>query len=226
MSLVHLIELYYCCLILLQIVIIILVEVHRHPLPSCLQVRITVYLIPVETISRLRSIGPTSYRLYSFFSSIAMHSNLWVVDSGASSHFFAVREDFITLNPSDLGIVSGISIRERGHGSCKMTLVDSIGRECTVTLNGVLYVPDLALGSNGNYLRLLSVLVATNRGCRFEFTQSGDRLWTPEGSAFELIKSKGLVWLPTIQSSKVTVPKASLSKHTYYERRYPLHEGI
>jgi hypothetical protein len=84
-------------------------------------------------------------------------------------------------------------------------------------LNGVLYVPDLVIKSNGNYLQNLSVPVATNKGCRFEFTQFGNMLWTPEGSAFEMIKSKGLVWLPTIQPSMVTVPKALLSKHMDYD---------
>ena len=32
-----------------------------------------------------------------------------------------------------------------------------------------------------------------------------------------MIKSKGLVWLPTIQPSMATVPKALLSKHTDYD---------
>ena len=112
-----------------------------------LQVVIT---ISVEIISRLRSIGPSTYRFSSYFSSVAMHSNLWVVDSGASSHFSVVREYFITLSPSDSGIVSGISTRVRGHRICKLTLVDPSGRKCTITLNGVLYVPDFALRSNGN----------------------------------------------------------------------------
>ena len=130
-----------------------------------------------------------------------MHSSLWVVDSRSSSHFSAVREDYLTLNPSDTGAVSGISVRVRGHGTCKLTLVDSTCRKCIVTLYGVLYVPDLALRFNGNYLRLLSVLVATIRGYRFEFTLSSDRLWTPEGSVFEMVRSKGLVRLPTIKPS-------------------------
>jgi hypothetical protein len=50
-----------------------------------------------------------------------------------------------------------------------------------------------------------------------KFTQSCDRLWTPEGNAFEMIKSKGLVWLPTTQPSMVIVPKALLSKHMDYD---------
>ena len=71
----------------------------------------------VETISRLLSIGPIAYRFYGYFLSVAMHSTLWVVDSGASLHFFDVREDFITLSPSDTGTVSRISVRLRGHGT-------------------------------------------------------------------------------------------------------------
>ncbi len=105
----------------------------------------------------------------------------------------------------------------RGHGTCKLSLVDQAGIRCTVTINGVFYVPNRALGSNGSYLRLLSVPVATNRGCRFEFTQSGDKLWTPEGSVFEMIKSKGLVWLPIVKHFVITVFTSLLSKQADYE---------
>jgi len=147
-----------------------------------------------------------------------MHSNLWAVDSGASSHFFAVREDFISFHSSNTGKVSGLSTRVRGHGTCKLTLVDLAGRKCTVTLNGVLYDPDLALRSNGNYLRLSSVRVAASRGYMFEFTQSSDKLWTPEGSVFEMVRSKEIVWLPTIKPYVVLVSTTLLSKHhTIYE---------
>jgi hypothetical protein len=110
-----------------------------------------------------------------------MSSNVWVVDSGASAHFSAVREDFISLDLEDSGTVSGISVRVRGRGTCRLTLIDNTGRKCIVTLHKVLFVPDLAHKSNGQYCRLLSVPVATNRGCKFEFTKSGDKLWTPEG---------------------------------------------
>jgi len=146
-----------------------------------------------------------------------MHSKLWVVDSGASAHFSVDQEYFITLNLSDSGIVSGISVRVRGHGACKLTLVDSTGKRCNVELDGAVYIRDLALRSNSEYLSLLSVPLATNRGCMFEFTQLGDRLWTPEGSVFEMAKSRGLVWLPTIKQPMVTVPTPLLSKQPYYD---------
>ena len=120
----------------------------------------------------------------------------------------------------DSRIVSWISVRVRGHGTCKRTLVDLADKRCIVSLTGVLYVPDLALGSNGNYLRLLSALVATNKGCRLEFTQPGDILWTPEGSVFEMVKSIGLVWLPTVKQFVVTIPTTVLSKQTNYDTIY------
>ena len=87
----------------------------------------------------------------------------------------------------------------RNTSACKLTLVDLVGRRYIVPLDGVLYVPGLALKSNGNYLHLLSVPVATGRGCKFEFTQPGDKLWTTEGSVFEMIKSKSLASLPIVK---------------------------
>jgi hypothetical protein len=144
----------------------------------CLTLSRDVITLFVENVPRLRSIVSIAHRVSSSIN-YYVHSTLWVVDSGASSHFSVVREYFITLSLLDSGTLYGISVRVRGYGTCKPTLVDTLGRRCTVTLNGVFYVPDLALRANGNYLRLLSVTVATNRGCRFEFTLTCDILWTP-----------------------------------------------
>jgi hypothetical protein len=83
-----------------------------------------------------------------------MSSTVWVVDSGASAHFSDVREDFITLDLVDSGIVAGISVRVRGHRTCQLTLIDPTSRKCIITLDKVLFVPSLALRSNGNYHRL------------------------------------------------------------------------
>jgi hypothetical protein len=143
-----------------------------------------------------------------------MSSTVWVVDSGASAHFSVVREDFITLNLVYSGSVAGIYVRVRGHWTCQLTLIYPTGRKCIVTLGKVLFVPDLARISNGNYHRMLSVLVATNRGCRFEFTQSGDKLWTPKGRSFDMIRSNGLVWLPTVEASMEPLHFVLLSKQT------------
>jgi hypothetical protein len=62
--------------------------------------------------------------------------------------------------------------------------------------------------------------MATNRGCKFEFTQSGDILWTPDGSVLERIQSKGLVWLPSIKNSVVIVNTILSSKHENYDTIY------
>ena len=122
-----------------------------------------------------------------------MSSSVWVVNKGASAHFSAVREDFITLDLEDSGTISGIFVRVHGRGTCRLTLIDPTGRKCIVTLDKVLFVPDLALRSNGQYRRLLSVPVATDRGCGFEFPKAGDKLWTLEGKQCNMIRSNGLV---------------------------------
>ena len=46
-------------------------------------------------------------------------------------------------------------------GTCQLTLIDPTRKKCIVTLDKVLFVLDLALRSNGQYRRLLSVPVAT-----------------------------------------------------------------
>ena len=95
---------------------------------------------------------------------------MWVLDSGASAHFSDVREDFITLDLEDSETVSRISVHVRGRGTCQLTLIDPTGKKCIVTVDKVLFALDLALISNGQYRRLLSVPIATKRGCKFEFT--------------------------------------------------------
>ncbi len=48
----------------------------------------------------------------------------------------------------------------------------------------------------------------------FEFTQSHDTFWTPEGKPFNMIRSNGLVWLPTVKTSALPPTSAFLSKQT------------
>ena len=156
MFLVHSSELYYCSLALVHVVFtmsLLLVEAVLMALTKLLCQSESQLTYKARLIISLDSGLLVLHHIdYTYFSSVVMHSNLWVVDNGASSHFFAVREDFITLSPSESGTVLGISIRVRRHGSCKLILVDSAGRESTISLNGVLYFPDLALRSNDNYL--------------------------------------------------------------------------
>ena len=69
-----------------------------------------------------------------------MSFTVWIVDNGASAHFSAVREDFITLDFVDSRIVSGIFVRVRGHGTCQLTLIDPTCKKCIVTLDKVLFI--------------------------------------------------------------------------------------
>jgi len=70
-----------------------------------------------------------------------------------------------------------------------LVLINSPIKRCIVTLNGVIYVLDLTLKSNGSSQLLLSVLVATNIACMFEFPRACDKLWTPEGQPFGMVKA-------------------------------------
>jgi len=141
-----------------------------------------------------------------------MKSMQWVVDSGASALFSAARENFVTLILSESGNVAGISVLVRGRGTCKLTMINSSGHKCIVTLKGALYILDLNLRSNRNFLCLLSVPVATSKGCKFSFSRTIDTLWTPEGHALGMFKSNGQMWLSTINQFLGLTPSTLLSK--------------
>ena len=68
---------------------------------------------------------------------------------------------------------------------------DTAGKSVKITLKNVLYVPDLSSISNGNYLRLLSVRLATSVGVRCSFAIDDN------GISIPLARSRGFVWLPT-----------------------------
>ena len=121
----------------------------------------------------------------------------WVVDSGASRHFSAVKSDFIDLDLRDMGNVSGIDCEAKGIGTIATTIVDTNGVPRRVTFRDVLYVLGLEHRSRGGYQRLMSVPRGTENDCLFKFAKSGDTL-TYDGADYSLIRKHGLVWLPTV----------------------------
>jgi len=81
-----------------------------------------------------------------------------VVDSGAIRHYSFIASDFVDINlRDDLGRVTGIDCPIHIVGSVPVVTVNSTGKPTLFTLVEVLYVPDLAQRSGGQYLRLLSV---------------------------------------------------------------------
>jgi hypothetical protein len=60
----------------------------------------------------------------------------------------------------------------------------------------VFYVPSLANRSDGNYLRLMSVRLADKTGYGFIFSNDSDLLEHDNDTQFDLVRSRGLSWLP------------------------------
>jgi hypothetical protein len=133
-----------------------------------------------------------------------------VVDNGASRHFSANESDFTDLRatPSDHH-VSGIDCKIKGVGSIVISVLDNNGRCVKINLENVLYVPGLATKSNGHYQRLMSVNLATQKGCRFSFAKHVDFLLTANGTVIRLARHNGLVWLSDYEASNN--PKTPIS---------------
>ena len=85
-----------------------------------------------------------------------------MVDSGARRHFSANASDFTDLMPTSSDHhVSGIDNKIKGVGNIVLSVLDNNGLCVKINLENVLYVHGLATKSNGHYLRLLSVNLAT-----------------------------------------------------------------
>jgi hypothetical protein len=85
----------------------------------------------------------------------------WVVDSGASRHFYCVASYFTSLKIDDqLGTISGINCKIEGSGNISFFVYGRLGKSVHMNLNNVLFVPSLASRSGGSYLRLVRVRVA------------------------------------------------------------------
>jgi hypothetical protein len=150
----------------------------------------------------------------------------WVVDSGASRHCSAELSDFDQISyPSGMGIISGINCEIKGLGSVSLLVLDKSGRTITMLLKNVLYVPDLSARSNGVYLRLMSVRLATVAGYKCSFASNEDLIEHPNGVAIKLVRHRGLIWLPNPPlAATVLVAQSSISRDLIHRRTGHLHE--
>jgi hypothetical protein len=116
--------------------------------------------------------------------------------------FSANASDFtdLRLTSSDHH-VTGIDFKIKGVGSIFLNVLDNNGLCVKINLENVLYVPGLATKSNGHYLRLLNVNLATQKGSRFSLAKHDDFLLTADGSVIRLARHNGLVWLPDYGAS-------------------------
>jgi hypothetical protein len=125
---------------------------------------------------------PIVLSLLVFLAALLVHdvasSILWVVDSGASSHYSFVLSNFIDYESRDeLGIVFGINSRSLGIDNIFVsTVIDSNDGPANFTLLNALYVLDLSQRSVGAYLHLLGVRLVADAGFDFTFSANSDSL--------------------------------------------------
>ncbi len=82
-----------------------------------------------------------------------------------------------------MGTVRGINCKIQGSGNVTLNTIDRTKRSIKITLKNVLYVLDLSSRSNGNYLRLLGVRLATVGGFRCSFAADKDSLENGQGTS-------------------------------------------
>jgi hypothetical protein len=124
-----------------------------------------------------------------------------------------------------VGTVSGIDCKVEGVGDIEVTTSNSKGHPVSVTLKDVLFVPELRERSKGIYLRLLSVRKATQIGCHCSFSKDEDTLDLLTGPPVILIRSRGLVWLPTYQRATALPASPTITRDLIHRRCGHLHEA-
>ena len=143
----------------------------------------------------------------------------WVVNSGASRHCYAEASDFDSLSVhNEMGNVSRIHCKIKGSGSVTLTTPDQKSRIVKIALKDVLHVQDLSSSSNGNYLRPLSVRLATLGGFRCSFAFDRDLLENDRVASIPVSRYRGLVWLPTMESQTALSASSLISIDLLHRR--------
>ena len=123
---------------------------------------------------------------------------IWVVDSGANTHFFANASDFTNPSPtfSDHR-VSGIDRIVEEVGNIIANVLYNNGHYGKVNLeNVILYVPGLAPRLGGHYPRLMNVYIVTQGGSRFSFAKHSHIILAAHRIVITIARHNGLIWLP------------------------------
>jgi len=85
----------------------------------------------------------------SSFSFVASHtpSTVWIMDSGASNHMTGDKSLFTTLESTNqidpIQIANGKTVQVKGEGTVTLQVRDIDGDDLTITMENVLYIPDL-----------------------------------------------------------------------------------
>ena len=128
----------------------------------------------------------------------------WIVDSGANRHISAIASDFVSLNYSDGGTISGISVPIKGSGTVVIHVLDNSGTARKLIMRDVLYAPELSDRSGHSFHRIFSVRQANDIGCSVTFRPKNDLLVSGNGHEYFLIRRDGLTWLPVTDPHRLT----------------------
>ena len=88
--------------------------------------------------------NPASRGLRPVQEEVTAASQWWLVDSGASDHMTAAREDFVTFR-AEQGHVAGIDVAVEGRGDARVVTSGGV----VMVLRDAYYVPRLATRSGG-----------------------------------------------------------------------------
>ena len=130
----------------------------------------------------------------------------WIVDSGANRHISAIASDFLSLNFSDGGTISGISVPIKGSGTVAIHVLDNTGTPRKLVMHDVLYAPELSHRSGHAFHRIFSVRQANELGCSVTFRPKNDLLVSGNGHEYFLIRRDGLTWLPVADPDRLDDP--------------------
>ncbi len=102
----------------------------------------------------------------------ALDKDIWIIDSGASSHICNNKNLFVELSETvdsehRIGVGNGEKVQVAGKGTVKPLVRDSKGNLVTMTLNNVLYAP----GMDGNFISFKKIL---RMGHGYDFNSNGD----------------------------------------------------
>ena len=138
-------------------------------------------------------------------------SNIWIIDSGATSHMCNDASKFINLTMENNGIrhvtaANKAKVNVVGIGSCKFDIMDANGILQHITLSNVLYVPDL--GCN-----LISVRTLTRKGFMVNFGENHGHIALDSNTSIPFEVDDGLYFfkplVSTTESANIATAKSN-----------------
>jgi hypothetical protein len=118
-------------------------------------------------------------------------NKLWIIDSGATSHMCCEREFFEKMENSNCSVVilaNGKESKVQGIGSGKLKVMNQNGEKVEITLNDVLFVPELEtnLISVNKIVNNDFSVIFNDSGCKINFKNTNVAVAIKYGNLFKL----------------------------------------